>query len=254
VPNELVEMKASDLFTEGKVRVLKGIKSATGYPFSLNEEQIQKMVYFFGARRLGAKARGSGGVKSANFTKAEQLALDDLFGYFGLTYSDDTERAKCYRMLIVKFKQVLDFLKVRPAFITKDLYEALKEAGYSNIIKSVVFVVDEHNQVVPRLVKSPDQSQPIPIAKMEMLMWDIQNTTLDKLKLIVDSITLSDIKKANLGSKSKAMRDLFAMFHMSRLNNKNPNQTLIGISINASEPKDKLNIYGKYINRNREEH
>jgi hypothetical protein len=56
-----------------------------------------------------------------------------------------------------------------------------------------------------------------------------------------------------LGTKSKALRDIYAMIHMARQANKNPNLTLINLNVNTAAPKEKLITYSEYLTKNRQE-
>lgn len=252
---ELDGIQEGDVYVTSDVAAMKEVKGAqsdTGYPFNLDEEKIVRLIYFFGARKLGAKAARKG-TETSKFTSTELLAIKQFFQWFGLVPGTvPREVSKAYQSVVIKFKTILGFLKIRPAFVTKDIYTALNTAGYQNITRNIIYVVNETGQITPRLLSNEDQKTPIPLAQMDSMLWDMQNTTLDKMMLIVQSITPADIKKANLGMKSKAMRDLFAMYHMSKLNNKNPNLSLININVNATEQKNKLGIYQTYINKNRE--
>jgi len=247
------EIKKSDIVIGDNVRVVKSVKNDTGYPDNLTEEQIVRLIYFFGSRKLIQRANPRENRKSPDrFAPAERMFVDEAFKWFGFRYETTTEFMAAYRMLTVKFKMLLNFLKKRPAFITKNIYQALKAAGYNNIITNIVFVVDENNNVVPRLASANTNKETIPLGKAETMLWDIQNITLDKMLMILESITPKDVKRANLGTKSKALRDLFAMFHMSRLNTKNPNLTLINLSVHTAEPTEKIRVYSTYLNKNRE--
>jgi hypothetical protein len=277
--NEM-ELQDDDHFISGELgdQVKVGsIKETTGYPFNLNEEQIVRIIYFMGSRRLSAKS-AKYGTSTQGFSSTEIVALRIFFDWFGLEISDphylnksknlkknkkkdivkgtydnvEEEFKKGYQLFLINFKKILGFLKVRPAFVTRDIYKALNIAGYGNITKKIIWVSDKTGNIKPRLVNEANQKNLPAIAKMETLQYEIQATSLDKLAMILDSITPKDVRSANLGMKSKALRDIYSMYHMSRLNSKNPNLALININVNSSNSNEKLSVYSSYVNRNRE--
>lgn len=236
------------------VRVIKTIKNTTGYPYNLCQDQIVRIIYFFGSRKLSTKALKSSN-KSSNFTSNELSALKIFMEWVGLNefdWKDTKELSKYYQMFIIKFKTILGFIKTHPAYVTKEIYSALKVAGYENVTRSIIFVVNDKRQLVPRLLSNSEQKVAPPLVKMDALQWELQAISLDKMMMIIQSITPDDIRRANLGMKSKAFRDIHAAYHMSKLGNKNPNLALVNINVNTSEPAEKLKTYSQYITRNRE--
>jgi hypothetical protein len=249
----MLEKDPTDKIIDAKAVFVQSLRDDTGYPFNLHEEQIVRMVYFFGSRKFSNKAAKNANSTKVELTGQEKLALKDFFEWFGLRPTNPSEHDSCYRSIIVKFKQTLDFLKRRPAFITRPIYNALTTCGYGNVVKSVVPVVDKYGRVGLRSIgKADDPKKMVPITQMDSLLFEIQNIGLDKIMLIMQSITPSDIKKATLGNKSKAIRDLYSMIHMARQSNKNPNLMLTQININSSDPMEKLKSYGNYITKNRD--
>lgn len=248
------KLKETDLIVEDP-KIVSGLKSDTGYIFNLTEEQVVKIIYFFGARKCAVKAIGTGsGSRLNTFTDIELKTLKMVLGWLGLLPADESEAElkKAYRALVVKFKNILDFLRARPAFITDEIYKALKQGGYERVLKNVIMVVDENRRVVPKVVDSTVKENIPPIGKADQLIWEIQNISLDKILTILQFITPKDIKKANLGVKSKALRDIFAMYHMSKINNKNPNLTLFNLNVYTSSQEEKLRSYQQYLTKNRE--
>jgi len=254
--DDIEEIKPTDIYTQNKVAFVKTLKNTTGYPDNLTPEQICRLIYFFGARKLDKKAAGVTALGKNfvdKFSEAEQLALKDYFKWFGYEVPDKRAFKASYNALTIKFKNILEFLRTHPAYITPEIYQAIKTGGYDHVISNVVLVIDENRKVVPRLVDSNFKKDVIPLGQMETMMWQIQSTSLEKMKMILDNITIKDIKKANLGVKSKALRDIYAMIHMIRQANKNPNHTLINLNINASGTKEKLATYSEYLVKNKEE-
>lgn len=254
--DDIEEIKPTDIYTQNKVAFVKTLKNTTGYPDNLTPEQICRLIYFFGARKLDKKAAGVTALGKNfvdKFSEAEQLALKDYFKWFGYEVPDKRAFKASYNALTIKFKNILEFLRTHPAYITPEIYQAIKTGGYDHVISNVVLVIDENRKVVPRLVDSNFKKDVIPLGQMETMMWQIQSTSLEKMKMILDNITIKDIKKANLGVKSKALRDIYAMIHMIRQANKNPNLTLINLNINASGTKEKLATYSEYLVKNKEE-
>jgi hypothetical protein len=228
-------------------------ENATEYPFGLTADQIVRFIYFFGARKCVMKSQPTTGKNpGVVFGPVEAKVLDEIFGWFRIIQRDETEFRAAYRQVILKFKTVCEFLRKRPAFITTDIHMALKTAGYTNVLRNVVMVMNENREFVPRVVSSDDKKNIIPLGKMEMQMWDFQNTLSDKMKLIIDSISLTDIKKANLGIKSKALRDLYSVMHMARLGTKNPNMSLVNVNVNVDGVKSKMQAVANYVIKNRE--
>ena len=248
---DLEPIKPSDLFTDSKVAFVSSLKDETGYPFGLKEDQIIRLIYFYGARRLDGNANTLR-KKVENFSRGELMALNTMWGWFGMAPADLLERKGAYRKLNNNFKVILDFLKRRPAFVTNNIFNALKDAGYGTVTSALVYVVDKEGNRKLRLATPQGTKEQVPIGKVDSMLWDIQNTSLDKIKLLIDSISVDDIKKANLGMKSKALRDIFSMYHMSRLSAKNQNLTLINMNINDTEAKEKLQGYSQYIQKNRQ--
>ncbi len=241
-----------DVLVPDNISLVKSAGAKSGYIFDLDADKICRLIYFFGSRKFSSKALGRGGSKTSQFTSMEKTALKYFFDWFGLIWSDDHyEFSKSYTMLTVRFRQVLDFLKKRPAFVTRDVYNACKHCGYPKVVDAVVFVIDENRNIVPRTVTPTKGQETVPIGQAESLMWNIQNIALDKMLLVLQSITPKDIRRANLGMKSKSLRDIYSMYHMSKLNNKNPNMTLINLNISSSEPSQKTMAYQNYIQRNR---
>jgi hypothetical protein len=249
------ELKPTDIVTENKVAFVKTLKNQTGYPDNLTAEQICRMIYFFGARKLARKAvrvDGRFNTLSSKLLTSEKLAIGEIFKWYGYKTPDERSFSAAYNAVTIKFKEILAFLKAHPAFITTEIYQALQTAGYTKAIQNVVLVIDENRKVVPRLVNEKSKTEIAPLGKMETLLWEIQSTSLDKLMMILQNITIKDIQRANLGSKAKALRDIYAMVHMAKQTNKNPNLTLINLNVNTAEPKEKLGAYSDYLAKNRE--
>lgn len=251
-------IKPSDIYVgDAKVAFVKTLKNQTGYPDNLTPEQVVRLIYFFGARKLarkGIKANYSGeSIPLVNkLSILERKAIEQIFKWYGYETPDNRAFAAAYNAVTIKFKELLTFLRVHPAYITTEIYQALQTAGYSNTIKNIVLVIDENRRIVPRIVKEKSKTEAIPLGKIETLLWDIQSMALDKLQMILQNITLKDIQKANLGIKSKALRDIYAMVHMVKQGNRNPNMTLINLNVNTSEPREKLAAYSEYLAKNRE--
>jgi len=249
------EVKPNDIITENKIAFVKTLKQQTGYPYNLEADQIVRFIYFFGARKLARKAvnpKGQSIIFSDKFTASEKQALGFIFKWFGFTTPDDRAFAAAYKALTIRFKEVITYLKYHPAYITVEIYQAMKTAGYEKFLQSVVLVMDENRKVVPRLVKASSKSLIHPLGKMETMLWEIQSVSMEKIQMILNSISLKDIKKATLGGKAKSLRDIYSMLHMAKQGNKNPNMTLINLNVNTAEPKDKLRSYSNYIDKNRE--
>ena len=181
----------------------------------------------------------------------EKDFLKEAYGWFGFVAGNPAQFASSYRAVILRFKALLSFLKQRPAYITPDIHHALQTAGYKNVLRNVVMVMNEQGEMMPRLIAS-DSKRPVPLGRLESDMLEFQNILSDKLLMIIQSITPADIAKANLGIKSKAARDLYSVVHLSRLQNKPMNPTLIGINISTSSVGEKLKGRYRYNIRNRE--
>jgi len=249
------KVKPTDIITENKIAFVKKLNNQTGYPNDLTPEQIVRLIYFFGARKLARKSIRGDGVTKMLFDKLssiEREGIDKIFKWFGYTAPDKRSFASAYNAVTIKFKEVLTFLRTHPAYITTEIFQAIQTAGYSNAIKNIVLVIDENRKVVPRIINESSKSKVAPLGKMETLLWEMQSMSMDKLMMILQNITIQDIKKANLGSKAKALRDIYAMLHMAKQGNKNPNMTLINLNVNTAEPKEKLVAYADYISRNKE--
>lgn len=223
-----------------------------GYPFGLTHDQVVKLIYFYGSRRATKKMRGAA-TKKVAFSTGEKRFVDDAFEWFGFAPGENfTERNKAYMAMGFHFKEIQRWLKKHPAFITTDIHEALNECGFGNVLKNIVLVVDENRNIVPRVINPASRKDAIPLAQAETLMWEFQNIAMDKLMMIVRSIDPRDLKKATLGGKAKALRDIGALLHMQRSTNRNPNMALININVGASDSKEKLQSYNAYITKNRE--
>jgi len=246
------KIQKQDYIVDRKVTMVNTLKEDTGYPFNLKPDQIVRIIYFFGARKLGKKAAVN---KHDQFSLLERNALKDIFEWFAFVVPDKRAFESAYKSLIIKFKEICVFLRTHPAYITTEIYQALRTAGYETIIKSVVLVVDKDRNIVPRLIGSNlKKKDMIPLGKMESMIWNIQNVALDKIQVILNAISPNDIKKATLGTKAKALRDIYSMLHMAKQGNKNPDRTLVNININNADPQDKLRQCSDYVAHNREDH
>jgi hypothetical protein len=248
-------LKSDKYFGDGtyEVRTVKESVSKTGYPFNLSESQVVRLIYFFGARKLAGRALTGGRPKVTEFNSTDLKALHVLFDWFGYGKPKEMdERRKSYQMCVINFKNMLVFLKTRPAFVTRYIYNALKICGYENALRNIIVVVDKSGKITTRLVAEQHKKNIVPIAQADKLLWEIQNVSLDKMMMVLQSITYKDVLKANLGMKSKALRDIFSMYHMSKLNNKNPNMTLVNVNVNSADPQEKMNALSAYVIKNRE--
>lgn len=248
---QISPVRSSDVYAGDNVQYRKSLKQDTGYPRNLTENQIVRLIYFFGARKMAAKSFG--GKVSKELSPLEKRAVDEFFKILGFTYKDKGDFLTAYKSLTQVFREVITFLRQRPAFLTKAIYDACKQCGYQSVVRNVVMVMDKHGNVVPRLAIREDKQKLVPIGNVENLLWELQNVTLDKMMMIAQSIKMSDVQKANLGMKSKAFRDLFAAFHMARLQQKNPNLTLVSVNVNTADGNEKLRVFSSYIQKNREE-
>jgi len=249
------EIQPDDIITENKVAFVKTLKEQTGYPHNLEPEQVVRLIYFFGARKLARKSidvKGQSVVFADKFTASEKKALEHFFKWYGFATPDNRAFAAAYKALTARFKQLITFLRFHPAYITVEIYQALKTAGYEQSIKNIVLAIDKNRKIVPRLAEGPSKNTVHPLGKMETMLWNIQAVSLEKIQMILNSISVKDIKKATLGNKAKSLRDIYSMLHMVKQGNKNPNMTLINLNVNTAEPKDKLRSYSNYINKNRE--
>lgn len=247
------QLNSTDIVVDAKAVFVKSLKDETGYPYNLNDTQVTRMIYFFGARKLATRAMTKGTLRTESFMAVEVQVIESMFEWFGFKPKLKSEWKAAYNGVTNRFKLILDFLRKRPAFVTRQIYNALMTAGYTNVVKNVIPVVDEHGNQTLRLAESTNPNNPpVPLGKMDAILYEIQNVGLDKMMLILQSITPADIKKASLGNKSKAVRDIYSMIHMARQANKNPNMTLIGINVNTSSPNEKLKGYGAYITKNRD--
>lgn len=249
------EVKSNDIITENKVAFVKTLKQQTGYPYNLEDDQIVRFIYFFGARKLARKSVKSDGqstIASDKFGASEKKALGYFFKWFGFKTPDDKTFASAYKALTVRFKEVITFLRYHPAYITTEIYTAMKTAGYERSLQNIVLVMDENRKIVPRLIQEQKKELIHPLGKMETMLWEIQSVSMEKIQMILNSISMKDIKKATLGGKAKSLRDIYSMLHMAKQGNKNPNMTLIKLNINTAAPKDKLRGYSDYINKNKE--
>lgn len=257
------EVKNNDIIVDAKDILVNSLKTETPYPFQLKEDQIVRLIYFFGARKLSNKQSNQYAKKlikvgeklegDERFTAIELFTLAEYYKWFRFSADTKAERKMAYKGVCVKFKVILDFLRKRPAYITLNIYNAMQVAGYMQVLKSVVVVVDREGKKTIRLVKAnSDPRSVVPVGKMESMMWDIQNIALDKMMMILTSISPNDVRKATLGNKAKAMRDIYSFLHMARQANKNPNMTLMQINVNSAEPTDKLKGFSNYITKNRD--
>lgn len=255
------QIQPSDIVIEtsnkkSRVEFAKSVKKKTGYPFDLTEEQIIRLIYFFGARKLVKKSLATTGGKGdlyERFTSLEKKALEEFFSWFGFVAPTRKLFISAYKALTLKFREILEFLRIHPAYITTEIYQALKTGGYENVISNIVLVIDENKNIVPRLVEPKHKNLATPLGEMEKTFWRIQEVALNKIEMILNDIKLKDVKKATLGNKARALRDIYAMLHMIKQTNKSPNLTLINLNVNTAEPKEKLITYSEYLNRNRQE-
>src|SRR6185436_10390202 len=241
--------RETDIIVENSTSLRRSLKNATSYPFSLTEEQIVRLIYFFGGRRLtveASKKARRGALATENFTNGELLCMKDFIPWFGL---QQNEFKASYLAITSHFKTIMDFLRSRPAFVTTAIYKALKTCGYESVSNQFVLVIDPEGNVRPRLLDQTTEKKAVPLAKFETMLWDIQSISLDKIQLILQSISPNDIKKATLGNKSKAVRDLYSMLHMARLQQKNPNVALVNINLNSSDAPAKLGAFNQYIQK-----
>ena len=246
-------LKKEDLVIENPINEAASSGEDTGYPFNLTEDQVTKLIFFFAARRNASKAMSGAAAPTRDFTADESRMVKRIFGWFGFVAEQPIERMAAYKAVTNRFKTICDFLRNHPAYITVEIKKALEEGGYKRILSNIVMVVDKDGHVKPRVVTTSEKTVRPPIGQLDALMWEFQNVALDKLRMIIDSIDYKDVKKSNLGMKSKALRDIYSVIHMVRLGNKNPNMTLVNINVNGSEPKDKLAAYSTYVSKNREQ-
>lgn len=249
--------KPSDSIVDSSIKQVLDVHN-TVYPFNLGEREVVRLIYFFGARKAStkySKKGNSGGTGSgAVYNGYEEHFLKDASDWFKLKCDNLEDQKKVMTTLAIRFKVVLMFLRARPGFITKDIFDALETGGYKSYTKAIVLTVDGKGGIQPKVMNdSGNKDSTPPIARAEMSVWELQNTAMDKMQMILQSVTMKDVKKANLGMKSKALRDIFTMFHMSKSQNKNPNLTLVNVNVGESNQKTKLNAYNAYLSKNRED-
>lgn len=224
----------------------------TGYPDNLTEEQVVAIIMFFGGKRALDKSFSVPGARARQYTREETIAINRIFSWFSIVAETPVQRKAGLRMVAGKFKVLLTFLKSSPAYITPEIHKALSEYGYNSVLKAIVTVVDKEGRVRHRVTTPKQKKNIIPLGQMDAMLWNFQNVALSKLQMIVDHITMDDVKKSNLGMKSKALRDIFSVIHMARLGNKNPNMTLFQVNVNTADSKEKLSSYSAYVTKNRE--
>ena len=218
------------------------------YPFDLSENQIVRIIHFFGVRKIETKDGGPA------FTDFDRIFFRDAYSWLNLQEQNREDEKKAYKLFCLNFKQILEFLKKRPAFVSRDIYMACRDSGYRSVTSVIAFSTDEHGNWVPRMTGgvSKRSVNVVPLGKMEAVLWNIQNLAVDKMQMILQEIKVADVRKANLGMKSKAFRDIFAAFHMARLQNKSPNQTLVNLQIHTAQPADRLRVFSQTVQHNRD--
>lgn len=263
-------IRHGDTLVDSNEIFVRSLKEQTPYPFNLTDEQVCRIIYFFGGRKLSSKgAKITGGVSgetkghatpnSGNarsmgerFSAIELMALKDFFVWFSFSHGNNREFLSAYTAFVAKFKNILDFLRKKPAYVTWSIYMALETAGYKRNLSQLVTVVDAEGKKRVRVVEASQKNQLAPLSQMDALLWDIQNIALDKMHMILLSISPKDVMHSTLGNKSKAIRDIYSMIHMARQANRNPNMTLMQINIQGADPREKLKAYGSYVTKNRE--
>ena len=101
---ETEELKLEDQVVGRTREVRDHVES--GYPYNLKEEEVEKLIYFFGARRMGSKVFGGGSSKTRDFTTDEKRMLDKIFVWFGFSATNPTERIAAYRAVCSRFKTI----------------------------------------------------------------------------------------------------------------------------------------------------
>lgn len=233
---------------------------ATDYPFGLDEAKVVKLISFFGARKAqkeyATKQKGAGRPSEKKekglYNVYEKEFLTKAGEWFDIKVASEEDMRKLMVFIVPRFKVVLSFLRSRPAFVTSSIYKALDIGGYRSYLNSVVMVVDKKGEMRPRVLSDSQKNSNPPLARLEVNQWELQSMAMDKMMLIMQSITAKDVKKSNLGIKSKALRDIYSMYHMSRIQNKSPNLTLVNVNIDKDSPESKLTAYSAYIQKNRE--
>ena len=248
----------ADVIVDGDVVIAERRSEKGEYIFDLKESQVVRLIYFFGARKLNQRAMRknlrAGGMASNTFTAMERKFLTECFVWFDMVTRDSNELASAYRALTLKFKAVIGYLRKRPGMITPEIHVALKSAGYNSVLKNVVMVMNENRELVPKMITDDTVNgrSMAPLGQIEARLWEFQNVLTDKMAMIIESITAADMRKANLGMKSKALRDLYSVMFMAKKDTKNPNQVLVNVNIQGSDAKTKLQVVSQYAAKNRE--
>lgn len=242
----------TDTLIDANKTFLADVKKQTPYPYNLNEGQVCQLIYFFGARKLDKRASDIQSTGTMKFSLMEELALKKFYKWFRFVTDTERERKAAYRALCSRFKLIMFGLRRNPAYITWDIYNALTTCGYTNALRNVITVVDESGE--KRLRLATENARPAdlpPVGKLDQQFWEFQNISWDKLLMIIRNITPADIKKATLGNKSKAIRDIFSALTMAKAQSKSPNMSLTQININTNDSKEKLKGFSGYITKNR---
>ena len=257
--SELDEIRPSDRVAKRRVVRAQRLSEQTGYPGGLSADQVCSLVLFYVGRRALTQSKMIRPLGVLAFTREEVMAVRGFAKWWGFEVPKEVMDKKglkpVYMAICGKYKGIIDFLKTHPAYVTHPIYEALKAGNYKSVISNIVFVTDELGNTVPRIARAGAEGPRAitPVGQTEALLWEIQGVAMDKLMMVMRSITLKDIEKSTLGMKAKALRDIYSVVHMARIGVKSPNLTLVQMNVNRAEGKDKLKGFSGYVNKNREE-
>ena len=225
-------------------RYIPNEEETKNYVESLNEAQLEKLIGWW---LLYTKSRAD-----ERDTAFWEIPEDGVKAYVKVfknnLMTSKTKKSDAFALM----QKVLLHLQRNPERITPNIYESLiNEPKLHWVVSLVSRSTDESGNVF--LVPSKSASSALNALDAQTAI-NIQNLGVIKLKEIVEAMTRSKIQMSNLGTLSKAGRDLVSMLHILGIDFK-PDQELISEykEITESDGKTRRERMTRYIQKNQKE-
>lgn len=141
-----------------------------------------------------------------------QELRDELMKRFSIDIATDAARITIGEEIFSRF---MYYLQNHPERLTMEIYDTLIQHKTFQYIVSMVHKKQDAKgnfYLVPSTAATTHQ-----VAVSSEFVINMQNILMAKMKMVIESISKKDLIGANLGSKSKAFRDLLAANHMLHL-------------------------------------
>ena len=180
-------------------------KTLGGYPWKLNDHEIVVLLTMINEELRNAN----------DFPYVKAVLHSGLADKMKVRKHDQDETRHGNLVCLKKIQYLTQALNQHPGLMTTDIrtmLEGMPQLGVVYSHKQYEVIKNPNGNEVMVLNKSDEQISPL--VREEALKTDIMENILDKMTIIMDSMTLKKIQSAQLGTLSKSLESLMKSYQM----------------------------------------